>query len=456
MDFIDYAVFYYLSEQDQQAFLNSLDFFTREQYENDYNTWFYDPSNSITAANRLTTYTMYISYCFRGSLVKETETFTVIPAEADIRKSLKIQSLVNQDYIDIRVEFTDAPDISCTGGDTGGTGGGTGGTGGGTGGTGGDTGGTGGGTGGTGGGTGGTGGDTGGTGGDTGGTGGGTFTLYSVYCLNNIATTFEQTFPLSTPKNQAILTIYEKLSNTQGVDPASITTGDVFRPTSSKICSTSPSPPNIKSTVLYASYCLGTNSKQTTKNVTYSTPFDLEIAKDRFTQDIAEKENEARLITIQENSYPLINCALNKVTTLYFSACDKSNAITGFRPIEYSDNADLDRKKNAYEIELKIKYPDATVLEGKYPPDKNCASTTGTTGTSSKTIITQCNIQSLGTGTVSLVAGPSSSTKTCFLVSINNSIAAPISSYLAPIHNLTNVNYGLLGKRFRTNHLGIK
>jgi hypothetical protein len=66
-------------------------------------------------------------------------------------------------------------------------------------------------------------------------------------------------------------------------------------------------------------------------------------------------------------------------------------------------------------------------------------STELTLGTSSNTIITQCNIQSLGTGTVSLVAGPSSSTKTCFLVSINNSIAAPISSYLAPIHNLTNV-----------------
>jgi hypothetical protein len=209
MDFIDFAVFYYLSEQNQQAFLNSLDFITRQQYQNDYDTWFYDPGNSITAANRLTTYTMYISYCSRGSLVKETETFTVIPSEADVRQSLKIQSLVNQNYTDIRVAFTDAPDISCTGGSTGGS------------------------------------------------TGGGTFTLYSAYCRNGFAVASQETFSLGKDRNQAILEIYENLSNLSGVDPGSITTSDVFIPVLTKNCSTSPPPPPTPTTrTLYAAYCV--------------------------------------------------------------------------------------------------------------------------------------------------------------------------------------------------------
>jgi len=48
MDFIDYSVFYYLSEQDQQNFLNSLSFFDRQNYQNKYDQWFYDPNNPIT------------------------------------------------------------------------------------------------------------------------------------------------------------------------------------------------------------------------------------------------------------------------------------------------------------------------------------------------------------------------------------------------------------------------
>ena len=39
MDFIDYAVFYYLSEQDQQNFLNSLSFFDRQNYQNNYDQY---------------------------------------------------------------------------------------------------------------------------------------------------------------------------------------------------------------------------------------------------------------------------------------------------------------------------------------------------------------------------------------------------------------------------------
>jgi hypothetical protein len=66
-------------------------------------------------------------------------------------------------------------------------------------------------------------------------------------------------------------------------------------------------------------------------------------------------------------------------------------------------------------------------------------STELTLGTSANIIITQCTIQSLGTGIVALIAGPSSSTKICFSASINNTFVSPISTYLSPVHNLTNV-----------------
>jgi hypothetical protein len=66
-------------------------------------------------------------------------------------------------------------------------------------------------------------------------------------------------------------------------------------------------------------------------------------------------------------------------------------------------------------------------------------STELTLGTSANIIITQCTIQSLGAGVAALIAGPSTSTKICFSASINNTFVSPISTYLSPVHNLTNV-----------------
>jgi hypothetical protein len=62
-----------------------------------------------------------------------------------------------------------------------------------------------------------------------------------------------------------------------------------------------------------------------------------------------------------------------------------------------------------------------------------------TLGTSENTVITQCYVHSLGTGTYTLSAGPTASTEACFGGAILNSVSTPLSTFLAPVHNLSSV-----------------
>ena len=50
---MDFITFYYLSAQDKQAFLESLPFSARGQYERDYDAWFFNPTNPITNPSAL-------------------------------------------------------------------------------------------------------------------------------------------------------------------------------------------------------------------------------------------------------------------------------------------------------------------------------------------------------------------------------------------------------------------
>lgn len=62
-----------------------------------------------------------------------------------------------------------------------------------------------------------------------------------------------------------------------------------------------------------------------------------------------------------------------------------------------------------------------------------------TLGTNPNTVITQCYIASTGTGIYSVRSGPDATSIRCFGGNISNSISFPIESFLAPVHNLTNV-----------------
>jgi len=62
-----------------------------------------------------------------------------------------------------------------------------------------------------------------------------------------------------------------------------------------------------------------------------------------------------------------------------------------------------------------------------------------TLGTNPNTVITQCSISSTGTGIYSVRAGPDATSVRCFGGVISNTISFPIESFLAPVHNLTEV-----------------
>ena len=68
MDFMDFEVYYYLSEEDKQSYLNSIGF-NRVDYLISYNTWFSNPNNPITNS---VTKTINIRACSNGNLINNS------------------------------------------------------------------------------------------------------------------------------------------------------------------------------------------------------------------------------------------------------------------------------------------------------------------------------------------------------------------------------------------------
>ena len=68
MDFMDFEVYYYLSEEDKQSYLNSIGF-SRVDYLISYNTWFSNPNNPITNS---VTKTINIRACSNGNLINNS------------------------------------------------------------------------------------------------------------------------------------------------------------------------------------------------------------------------------------------------------------------------------------------------------------------------------------------------------------------------------------------------
>jgi hypothetical protein len=116
MDFIDYAVFYYLSEQDQQNFLNSLSFFDRQNYQNNYDQWFYDPNNPITNIIRTDSLIININYCVNSNLNNISFTYSINPNDPSARQNAIDQATSN--YRNGNIPYTvgvnsPAPLLTC-------------------------------------------------------------------------------------------------------------------------------------------------------------------------------------------------------------------------------------------------------------------------------------------------------------------------------------------------------
>ena len=221
---MDFEVYYYLSEQDKQIFIESLPFSARGQYLRDYDSWFYNPSNPITNREVVISKTINFLVCANGNLQTNSYTVTGTASSIDNQINAIIANFTLAETLNTNYSFTFGIDstpssINCPPII------------------------------------------------DTSNTTGSsritpipptpppipTFTLYSAYCLNGVATTSEQTFPLAIDRNQATLNIYEILSNIPGVDPGSITTSPSFIPASTKQCSTAPPTPS--TVALNASFC---------------------------------------------------------------------------------------------------------------------------------------------------------------------------------------------------------
>lgn len=220
MDFMDFEVYYYLSGQDKQSYLNSIGFNSAD-YLTLYNSWLTNPNNPITNREIVISKTINFLVCANGNLQTNSYTVTGTAFSIDNQINAIIANFTLAETLNTNYSFTfgidSAPSsINCppiidtsspppTPPPS------------------------------------------------------PTFTLYSAYCLNGVATISEQTFPLGTNTNQAILNIYEILSNISGVDPGSITTSPSFIPVSTKNCATSsppPSPPPSPATVtLNAAFC---------------------------------------------------------------------------------------------------------------------------------------------------------------------------------------------------------
>ena len=220
MDFMDFEVYYYLSEEDKQSYLNSIGF-NRVDYLISYNTWFSNPNNPITNS---VTKIINISACLNGNLTNNS--FVISGTSFDIDNKVNSflntfdsEKPLNTDYTYTVGIDSAAPFLIC---------------------------------------------QTGGTGGNTGGTGGGpnpipppsSYTVYAAFCQNGTPTIYSKVFLTTIPRSSAEIQVNNEINNLPG-EIRSIVISDIFRPVSSIDCSSfSGTPPPTPTTVtINASFC---------------------------------------------------------------------------------------------------------------------------------------------------------------------------------------------------------
>ena len=319
MDFMDFEVYYYLSEEDKQSYLNSIGF-NRVDYLISYNTWLSNPNNPITNS---VTKTINIRACSNGNLINNSfvisgTSFDIDNKVSSFLNTFDSQKPLNTDYtytVGINEPAAPFPCISTTvilpGPPS-----------------------------------------------------SSTFTLYSAYCLRGVATTSEQTFPLGTDRNQAALNIYEKLSTTPGVDPASIKTSPSVIPINTVQCSTSspppspPTPPSSQNVSVYIAYCNGNQVKTELRTISVlSDPDPNKIRDDRSRQRASiqrELETQYKGVYVDftpPSSFP--NCETGNSDTLYAIYCDRGSPQKSQTTVISNNIDEKNRKKLDYENTLR-------------------------------------------------------------------------------------------------------
>ena len=332
---MDFEVYYYLSEQDKQIFIESLPFSARGQYLRDYDSWFYDPSNPITNREAVISKTINFLVCANGSLQTNSYTVTGTASSIDNQINAIIANFTLAETLNTNYSFTFGIDsnpssINCPPAI------------------------------------------------DTSNTTGSsritpipptpppipTFTLYYAYCLNGVATTSEQTFPLAIDRNQATLNIYEKLSTTPGVDPASIKTSPSVIPINTVQCSTSspppspPTPPSSQNVSVYIAYCNGNQVKTELRTISVlSDPDPNKIRDDRSRQRASiqrELETQYKGVYVDftpPSSFP--NCETGNSDTLYAIYCDRGSPQKSQTTVISNNIDEKNRKKLDYENTLR-------------------------------------------------------------------------------------------------------
>ena len=319
MDFMDFEVYYYLSEEDKQSYLNSIGF-NRVDYLISYNTWLSNPNNPITNS---VTKTINIRACSNGNLTNNS--FVISGTSFDIDNKVNSflntfdsQKPLNTDYtytVGINEPAAPFPCISTTvilpGPPP-----------------------------------------------------SSTFTLYSAYCLRGVVTTSQQTFPLGTDSNQAALSIYEKLSTTPGVEPRSIKSSLSVIPANTVQCSTSspppspPTPPSSQNVSVYISYCNGNQLKNELRTISVlSDPDPNKINDDKSRQRASiqrELENQYKGVYVDftpPSSFP--NCETGNSDTLYAIYCDRGSPQKSQTTVISNNIDEKNRKKLDYENTLR-------------------------------------------------------------------------------------------------------
>jgi hypothetical protein len=335
MDFMDFEVYYYLSEEDKQSYLNSIGF-NRVDYLISYNTWFSNPNNPITNS---VTKTINIRACSNGNLINNS--FVISGTSFDIDNKVNSflntfdsQKPLNTDYtytVGIDEPAAPFPCISTT---------------------------------------------------VTlpGPPPSSTFTLYSVYCRNGFAITSQETFPLGKDRGQATLEIYEKLSNLSGVDPGSINTSDTFIPALTKNCSTTPTPPPSSQNVsLYIVYCNGDQVKTELRTISVSSD-PTKINDDKSRQRVSiQRELETQYKGVYVDFTPplsLPNCQTGNSDTLYAIYCDKGSPQKSQTTIISNNVDEKNRKKLDYENTLRgLGFTSPETSFTPFNRDASCGST---------------------------------------------------------------------------------
>ena len=338
MDFMDFEVYYYLSEEDKQSYLNSIGF-SRVDYLISYNTWFSNPNNPITNS---VTKTINIRACSNGNLINNS--FVISGTSFDIDNKVNSflntfdsQKPLNTDYtytVGIDEPAAPFPCISTT---------------------------------------------------VTlpGPPPSSTFTLYSGYCLRGVATTSEQTFPLSTDRNQAALSIYEKLINTPGVDPLSIRSSPSVIPVNTVPCSTIPPPPPPSQNVsLYIVYCDGGQLKNELRTISVSSdPTKIDDDKSRQRTSI-QRELDTQYKEVYVGFTPPLsfpNCQTGNSDTLYAIYCDKGSPQKSQTTIISNNIDEKNRKKLDYENTLRgLGFTSPETSFTPFNRDASCGSTSPT------------------------------------------------------------------------------